>query len=112
MTKRSALLTSGGLLMALMAGVVALWLGRGVVGAQASSTARIVPKPIVKTVTQIVTVHKQRPAPPGSGGGGQTITIVRHLPPTSTGSGSGGSYQDDSTEQEVADPGSGGGGDD
>jgi len=111
MTKRSALLTSGGLLMALMAGIVALWLGRGVVGAQANPTARMVPKPIVKTVTQVVTVHKQRPAPPGSGGG-QTITIVRHLPPTSTGSGSGGSYQDDSTEQEVADPVAGGGGDD
>jgi hypothetical protein len=92
MTKRVAMANAGTLVAALMSGVVALTLGRGVVGVPAR--AAVAPKPIVKTETQVVTVTKRRRAEAAPV---QTITVVR---PGSGSVGSSGSteYEDDGGE--------------
>jgi hypothetical protein len=73
MKKRTAIVIAGALVASMMAGVVALTIGRGIVGATAPG-AVVAPKPIIKTKTDVVTVKKRRPAKAGPI---QTITVVR-----------------------------------
>jgi hypothetical protein len=77
MNKRQAIAVAAGLVTAMMAGVVALSLGRGIVGTKGAVASTAVPKPIVKTITQVITVKKHRPAQAAPA---QTITVVRRDP--------------------------------
>jgi hypothetical protein len=97
MTKRIAIVIAGALIAAMMSGVVALTFGRGVVGAGASATST--PEPIVKTVTQVVTVRKRRSA--GSG----AVQVIRVVRPASGALGTTSTYQEEAGDRE-------GGGDD
>jgi uncharacterized membrane protein (UPF0136 family) len=73
MTKRSAILLSGGLVTALLAAMIALLSGRGLVkSADAATVAK--PAPIVKTETRVVTVQKKAPA-----GKTTKVTIIRYV---------------------------------
>lgn len=108
MTRRAAITIAGVLIGSMMAGFVALTLGRGLVGAPAAG-ATVAPKPIVKTETRVVTIHKKRPAKPAPA---QTITVVRPgsgsssmSSPSSSGSHG---YEDDGGDSHER----GGGGDD
>jgi hypothetical protein len=73
-----------------MAGVLALTIGRGIVGTTAAGAA-VTPKPIIKTETTVVTIKKQRPAKAGPV---KTITVV-HPGSSSPGSSGGSSYHDE-----------------
>ena len=96
MKKRTAILVAGALVASMMAGVVALTIGRGIVGTPAAQ-AVATPTPIIKTETTVVTVKKRRPAKVGPV---QTITVVRpgSSPTASSGSSSYGDDGHDSHE--------------
>ncbi|HEX9374750.1 MAG TPA: hypothetical protein VGB19_00685 [Actinomycetota bacterium] len=92
MTKRSALTLAGGLVTAIVAGLVALTINLGIVGAAGSPSGpgalgASKGNPIVKTITKTVTIHRRAKAAQMPGGARQAVTIVRHL----SGGGSGGS---------------------
>lgn len=111
MTKRAAIGISGALLAALMSGVVALWFGHLTAMATAQPASTFTPKPIIRTVTRVITVHKRRK--PKFSGVPQTITVVRPAPPAvapvvTTSGGSGGEGYDDGGHEHDH----GGGGDD
>ena len=103
MTKKLAIGIAAVLVAGLMAGRVAVTTGRGVVNASAQTAPA--PKPIVKTVTKVVTVKKHKKAPQGSG---QVVTVVRSAPSTSVGSiSSSGSSFEGEHEREGDDGGQG-----
>lgn len=78
MTRKFAIGIAATLVAALMAGMVALHIGRGVVGASPTTSVRT-PTPIVRTETKVITIKRHRPA---ATGGQQTITVVRPAPAT------------------------------
>jgi hypothetical protein len=123
MTKKAALAIAGGIVAAMVAGTMALTLGHGLAGSAASAQPVVAaPKPIIKTITKVVTIRKHAKAPKhslsGGGGGGYsgqptTVTIVRQTSTSgSSTSSSSSSYGDDSHEQDDSHGGSGGGGGD
>jgi hypothetical protein len=94
MKKRTAILIAGGLVASMMAGVVALTIGRGIVGRPAAQGVAK-PKPIIKTETTVVTVKKRRPGK--AAGPVTTITLVRPGS-ASTGSAASSSHGDDGAD--------------
>jgi hypothetical protein len=102
MTKKLAIGIGAVLVIALMAGMVAVTTGRGVVSA--STQTAPAPKPIVKTVTRVVTVKKHTKSPKGSG---QVVTLVRMAPTTSVSSGSSSGSFESEHEREGDDRGEG-----
>lgn len=68
MSKRSAFSLAGGLAAAILAIVIALstldFAGRSA----APASAAVGQKPIVRTITQTVTIHRKAPAKPGRAG--------------------------------------------
>ncbi len=96
MTKRMAIGLAGTLVACMLSGVVALTLGRGLIGAPAAG-AIAPPHPIVKTETRVVTVHKRRPPRPDGRPRTVTVTVVRPSTASNTSSRSGW-FEDDGHE--------------